>query len=179
MSFSTKNLFFQLICYYVSWFSSMLLAAQQQSWIALIIGCCVLSLQLFWQYRVAKDTNDLLRFVAIISICGMVSDSVMVWFNLIVYQDNMFYPYLCPPWIMLLWPVFAVLIHSLLKSLWARPILSAPLSSVGFMLAYQAGAAFGAATLVHGWWSAIAIGAIWMLALPAIMWDHNNKVNAI
>lgn len=179
MSFSSKNILFHLSCYYVSWFSCMLLAAQQRSWLAVLIGLALLSLQLLWQYKIAEDTADLVRFVLIISGCGLISDSIMVWSDLIRYQDNLFYPYLCPPWIMVLWPLFAVMAHTLLRSLWPRPLLTALLSLFGFMLAYQAGAAMNAATLVHGWWSAAAVGMIWMIALPVIMWSHNNKVERL
>lgn len=167
---------FHSVCYYIIWFVGLYSAAHLHSIMGLFVTLLIFFLQVFWQYRIAQDTRDLIRLIIILTFCGAFFDSMMVWLNIFIYQDNIFYPYLCPPWMIMQWLEFAIIVHALLESLWPRPILAAFCCLLGFPLAYLGGASLGAVTFVHGNWSVILVGLIWMWLLPAIMYQHYQKV---
>lgn len=171
-----KHRIFHLLCYYLVWLVGLYSAGYHQSWIGILLTAIILCVQVFWQYQVAHDTRDLWRFMAQMTLVSVVVDAIMVWGYIVYYQDNIFYPYLGPPWIMAQWLEFAMICHALLEALWRRPFYTGILTFMGFTLVYVGGARIGAVDLTYGWWSAVIIGAIWLLLLPVLLLKHDREV---
>ena len=175
---STRNhRLFHLSAYYIEWSVCLYSAAHRHAWIGILVTLIILPIQVLWQYRVAKDTRDLLRFMVIMTVCGSLIDTAMMWSTIVIYHDNYFYPYLCPPWMILQWTELALIAHALLSHLWQRPFVTGLLCLLGFPLAYISGAQLGAAELVFGWKSAALLGLIWMLLFPVLLWNHQREVS--
>jgi len=66
---------------------------------------------------------------------------------------------LLPPWLWLLWPLFATLLHHSLAWLWSRPWLAALGGAISGPASYYAGAALAGVTL-----------APWLLPAQALVW---------
>ncbi|QFT86444.1 hypothetical protein FIU88_15940 [Halomonas sp. THAF12] len=64
-----------------------------------------------------------------------------------------------PPWLWLLWPLFATLLHHSLAWLWRHPWLAAASGATSGPLSYYAGARLAGVTL-----------APWLLAVEALCW---------
>lgn len=173
---ANQHRFFHLTCYYLIWFACIYFAGQGQATTGLLISVSIFAVQIFWQYRIVKATRHLLALMIILVCCGTLIDSTLLWFNIFIYTDNVFSPYLAPPWMMMLWLELGLIIHALLQPLWNRPVLVGWCCFGGFPLAYLAGERFAAVTLVYGDWSVILTGLIWMGLLPAIMYYHQHKV---
>ncbi len=175
ISLVNLNRLFHLISYYIIWFACVYFAGKNQSVFGLTISIGILSLQYLWQYRIAKDMRKLLSFTITLTSCGIAVDSAMSWLHIFIYSDNYFYPYSCPPWLIILWLELSLVTHALLKSLWSRPIFIGLCSFVGFPLAYLFGERLSAITFVYGNWSVILIGLIWMFLFPIIMYSHYQE----
>lgn len=169
------NYLFHGIAYYIVWFTCMFSAAQNKAWIGIVVGLPIICLQILWQYFIAKNTKNLLQLLAYITLAGVIIDSAIVSSGLVVYSDNIFAPYISPPWIMVIWAQFALIAQALLDRLASRYVLLSMLCLIGFPLAYFAGARIGAATLAHEWFSALLIGIIWAIVLPLIMYQVHHK----
>lgn len=168
-----------IAAYYAVWFACMVGAAHSLSWLAVAVGLVVFCFQLLWQYRSVTDRQSLIRLIVMITLSGLLIDSSMVWFDLIRYQDNAFLPYLCPPWIIVLWLIFSIVLFAECRWLWAKPLFTAVCAFFGFALAYKGGAVMGAAILTHGWISAVIVGGLWMFLLPLILlFEHKKGVSA-
>jgi len=151
-------------------------AGQNQAIIGLLISVALFSVQILWQYRIVRDTRHLVNLLIILTLCGTLIDSAMIWLDLFIYTDNYFYPYLCPPWMMMLWLEFALIVHALLKPYWDNYILIGFCSLGGFPLAYLVGARLAAITFVHSQWTVILLGLVWMWLLPALTYYHHRRV---
>lgn len=179
MPASRRQQIAQISCYYLIWIMCVLSSAQNQAWLGMSLSTILLTGQIFWQIKIAHDSRHLWAFIFQLTLCGLIVDSSLAWFDMIVYQDNFFAPYLCPPWLLILWAELALILHALMRFLWARPWYTAAFSAVGFPLAYLAAATLGAAELTHGVWSAAVVGIVWMILLPILLLHHNQRVNQL
>lgn len=176
MSKKFKTTLFHFLSFYVLWFFCLISAAKGKPWVGVLAGMIIISTQILWQIRIAKDTRSLGRLMVTLTLSGIVVDSILLSQNVLTYSHNIFAPYFPPPWIIIQWVEFAIIIHALLQNYWQKTILLAILSLVGFTAAYLAGENLGAATLNYGFYSAFIIGIIWAILLPVITLNHSKKV---
>jgi hypothetical protein len=176
MVVSLGRRFLHTLSWYAVWLVCLYSAVYGQAWFGLIISLVIIALQLLWEYRVTEDFRGLWRFLLVMPLLGFLTDSLLVWCRVLVYTDNIFSPYLSPPWIAVQWIEFAVVSQVLLKYLWGRPITTGLLGFFGFTFAYLGGARFGAVILSYGIWSALLVGFIWMILLPLLFLGHNSEV---
>lgn len=174
-----KHVFFHASSFYIIWFFCLTTAAKHQSWIGVGVAITIITIQMLWQYKIAKDTNALIRLIVILTLSAILVESLMMSQNIVQYHDNVLAPYLPPPWIIVLWIEFAIVIHAIMKNLWDRPFVLSFLSLLGFPIVYLAGEHLGAATLPYGWQSALIIGVVWAILLPAIVYNHHQKVSSL
>lgn len=111
------------------------------------------------------------RFVLLLGAAGTAVDSLLAGLGVFTLRGAAV-PWLAPPWITALWCQFATVVPAL-AALAPRPAVAALLGAVGGPLAYAAGARLGAASLhPTAWVSLLAIGAVWAVALPAMLRLH-------
>lgn len=82
-----------------------------------------------------------------------------------------------PPWLMLLWLLFATTLRHALDWLAPHPVLAAGLGALGGASSYLAGGTLGAAALPLGtFWSMLIFGLIWALLTPALLrYAHSGQ----
>jgi hypothetical protein len=167
---------FHSFCYYIVWLSCLYSAGKGHSSIGVGISVIFLTAQIVWQYRVAHDTRDLWKFILLMTFSGLLVDSALIWLHVIYYPDNIFNPYLGPPWITVQWFELAVIAHATLARLWSQPIYTGLLALLGFTFSYRGGVGFGAVVLNYGMWSAGIVGLVWMFLLPLLFLNHDREV---
>lgn len=153
--------------YYIVWFGSLILAANNFVWLPLLLSlffnvfqlyfCCDLSKVVYWK-----------KFLPSLICLGFVLDCIFTVVSFINFQTNPFHPYFAPPWRLALWINFAVLCIGLVdileqfrKYLWLFALL-------GFPVAYLGGVGFHISTFKFGTSSAMLIGLIWVFLFPAL-----------
>ena len=146
-------LIFQLV-----WFAAILL--QQEAW------PYVSALLLLHFYLSPTRRQDLPLLVGV-SLVGMLVDSALSLSGVFVFADQA----VLPLWLAFIWFHFSVALNHSLAWLRRLPILLvAVIGSISGSLSYLAGYRLGAVELPLGALSsALIIGALWALALPAFV----------
>ena len=153
--------------YYIVWFGSLILAANNFAWLPLLLSLSISSLQLFFWCDLSKVKNWKL-FMFSLSCLGFLIDSIFTATSLIHFQPNPFYPYVAPPWILGLWINFSVLCISLVEMLNLLHRFLWLLALIGFPAAYLGGVGFHVAIFHLGTTSSIILGLIWMVLFPIL-----------
>jgi hypothetical protein len=158
------NYIFQAFAYYLAWFVSILYAARHNNIAAVISVAAIVVLQVFWQlYR--KDTKYFFVFVLCLALVGSVVDTELMQLHIIHFKANPFVN-IAPPWMMMLWVCFAIVVFSLLKKYTRHFFVLGVLSFIFFPLAYYLGAKLGAASFPLGCNKLIYVGMIWAFLFP-------------
>ena len=142
-----------------------------------MISIEILFLQYLWQAYVAKNTRCLVRLTLILTSIAIVVDTTLIWTGVVTYRGNLFAGYLSPPWIIVLWLEFSLIVQSMMDKLWNRPVMAGIFAFFGFGVAYLAGERSGAAVLNFGPYSFLIISVIWTLLLPVVFSNHAKAVN--
>lgn len=101
---------------------------------------------------------------------GAVVDSVQAALGLVTFRSGSLVPWLCPPWIVVLWMQIATLLRFSLSWVSGRYLLASLLGFVGGPLAFSAGARLGAADLHPSRvLSYASFAVVWAAALPLLM----------
>ncbi|MDN3557192.1 DUF2878 domain-containing protein [Halomonas maura] len=139
------------------------LAGFQLGWFACVLGgslvggavvTLVLALHLRWLAR-AGEWRWLVGFAAL----GLAIDGGLALAGGFRFDGEPRVLGLLPPWLWLLWPLFASLLHHALAWLWRHPWLAALGGATGGPLSYLAGARLAGVEL-----------APWLLAAEALVW---------
>lgn len=145
----------------LGWFACVLGA--QRPWLLLIALAC-LAAHLLW---IAEDRHEW-RTLLLIAACGWVLDSALLQLGLFDFPDH---DWLLPPWLALLWLLFASTLRYSLGWTAQRWWLASLLGAVGGPLSYLGGARLADVGLPLGvWTSLLLLGLIWAPLLPALHW---------
>lgn len=161
--------------YYIVWFTALVTASRDEYWLGTLICLPLLVMQIAWQYHVEKTLKHVLRIVAVILVVTTVVDTVLLHLHVMTYKGNIFNNLLTPPWIMVLWVEFAIVMHALSEPMWRRYYFLGVVSLAAFPMAYTIGAKIGAVELHHGVWSLVVFGVVWAVLLPLILYDHARR----
>lgn len=168
---------FHSIAYYVAWFACLTLAARGFSWLsAIIVMTCVLS-QVYWQYKIQRNTKGLWSLLGLIVSISTLVDSLLIYSGVIILAANPFSPYFTSPWMVTIWISFTVFLYSTMSQLFNHLIGVGLFSFVGFAFAYAVGAKMGAAFFPFGYKTCYLIGAIWLILLPLIIYCYQKRVS--
>ena len=139
------------------------LAAFQAGWFACVLGgsligglvvALILTLHLAWLGR-PGEWRWLLAFAAL----GLAVDGSLSLAGGFAFPDETLAIAGLPPWLWLLWPLFATLVHHSLAWLWSLPWLAVLGGATSGPLSYYAGARLAGVEL-----------APWLLPAEAIAW---------
>jgi hypothetical protein len=102
----------------------------------------------------------------ILSIPGTISDSLLLNLDIMHYKGQLL-PWLAPPWLVLLWIQFGMLLRTSMGFLENRPGLAAGVGLLAAPLAYSGGVRLGAASFgALEWQSLLCLGLEWAVLLP-------------
>lgn len=173
------HVIFHLVTYYIAWFACILSSANEIPWVGAGIALAIFALQWVWQKKF-DQTEHLLSFVLMFTLSGFFIDTLFLNLNLISFRTNPWPIPISPPWMMMLWVNFSMLLYACLRYLFDYPRLLGVLSFVGFPVAYFTGTMFGAASLPVGAIVLLAYGTVWGLMLPLLIGIHKKlKRNSI
>lgn len=125
-----------------AWFASVGGAGAGVPWLGPVVAMPVLLLGAWGRWCPAR------RLGLTALGCGLVIDSGLAMSGLVVFQQGV--AFLPPPWMLVLWPLFAVALLGPLAWLRARAWLPAVAGGLAAPGAYLGGAALGALTMPRG-----------------------------
>lgn len=149
----------------VGWFALVLSAAAGRPWIGLAVAAVLIILHVAQTGDAQREVGLLLVAAAV----GAIADTLLVQVGLLSFASSEI-PGVSPTWMIALWMVFATTLRHSLSWLQSRLILAALIAAVGGPLAYAAGARLGAVRVADALSAYAAIGAVWAIAFPALLW---------
>jgi hypothetical protein len=104
-------------------------------------------------------------------VLGFTVDSLQASAGLYAFTATSAFPWLCPPWMVALWALFATTLNSSMRWLAGRYRLAAVLGALCGPASYLAGERLGAIALSSSTLtSLVGIAFVWALVLPALLW---------
>ena len=156
------------ITFQIGWLACVLSGAKGQLLTALLAASAVLACNL-WLAR--KDVLQELRLIVWVTLVGFVVETINLATGVFTVAVPSAHPWLCPVWLLLLWPLFATLLMGPLKWLSRHYWLSSLLGALFAAPNYFAGARLGAVTLHETILYSVALLAmVWALAMPLLVW---------
>jgi len=157
--------FFQTV-----WWACVAGAGRGWELLAVSYGAALACIHLFYTEHPLKE----LKLAARVVLMGIVVDSTLQYFSIIEFYGWALGP-LSPFWLWLLWAWFAMTLNSSLAFLKSTPWMIAALA--GLLLGpinYYAGATMGAASFDSSLAHVAAIGLMWAIALPTMVFMAGN-----
>ena len=157
---------FNLVGFQIGWFSCVLGGANQLPWIGVLIASVVLLA------HVARSDDPVfeckLLFTALI--IGLIFDGIPQSLGWITFGHVNFWPdILPPPWMVVLWALFASTLNISLAWLQNKKFLAILIGAISGPLSYWSGARLGALSLTHATAALIYLAIGWGLIVPILL----------
>ena len=152
------------VLFQLGWFACVLGAANDHPWLgpAAVVAILVIHFLVVSRHRRAEG-----KLVAVAALFGFALDSAFEATDVLRYEGSVV-EWLCPPWIVALWLLFATTFDHSLRWLAGRPWLAAAFGAIGGPLSYGAGARLGALSFGDPTWRTVVITSIaWGALMPA------------
>lgn len=165
--------------YYIVWFSSLILAANDYTLVPLLFSISISVIQLYFWCDLTK-VPDWVKFLISLTLLGYGIDCIFTLTSFIFFHSNPLHPYFAPPWMLGLWINFAVLCIGLVEFLKNLQHYLPLFALAGFPAAYMGGIGFHVALFNLGTASCIIVGLIWMILFPMLcnkFLFSNSKLN--
>ena len=150
------------------WFACVWSGAHDRLLTAIAGAAIVIAINLWLQReRLAEE----LRLIVWVTLIGFVVETIHLMTGVFAVVHPATYPWLCPVWLLLLWPMFATVLHGPLGWLSGRYGLSLFLGAVFAAPNYFAGARLGAVKMNDNTVFCVTVlVVIWAIAMPAMVW---------
>lgn len=156
------------IIFQCGWFACVLSGARGYLLLPIAAATAVISLNL-WLLR--GRLADGIRLVVWVTLVGFVVESINLTTGVFTLTHPTSYPWLCPAWLLLLWPMFATMLRGPLTWLSGRYWLSLLLGAIFAVPNYFVGARLGAVSLnPHLAYTVTILVVLWAIAMPAMVW---------
>lgn len=162
----TRHVLINFLAFQAGWFACVVGAAHNEATAGILIAAGVIGLHL--RYAVAPRRE--LKLMGVAFLIGLFCDSAFSASGWIRYVDGSPWSWLAPPWILMLWMVFATTVNVSLLWLRARQWLAALFGAVGAPLAYLSGERLGAVRLDPRAEALAGLAVAWALATPLLLW---------
>jgi len=151
--------------YMAGWCALVFGAAAGRVWPGTAIATCLLVAHMV----LTRDRREEWRLAVLAGAVGFVVDSTQVGAGLLHFPTGSVVPWLCPPWIVVMWMQFATTFRFSFRWVLASPGVAALAGAAGGPLAYVAGERLGAVVLGEPRTLALAVlAAVWATVLPAL-----------
>ena len=152
--------------FYVGWFACVAGAGRGQLW----LGPAVVAALLMGHLLLTRDRTREATLALTIGMFGFAVDTLQASAGLYAFTNTSVLPWLCPPWMVALWMLFATTLNSSMAWLAGRHRLAAMLGAACGPLSYVAGARLGAIELPPNALVSLAgVAVVWGLAMPALL----------
>lgn len=156
---------FNALGFQAGWWACVLGAAQGWQWLAIAFSLLLVALHFLFLPQRSADVRLALSGL----LMGVAVDSLLQGFSVISFAGARLGS-LSPPWLWMLWVLFALTLRSSLSFLlglhWS---LVAALGAVFGPLTYIVGARMGAASHDGSPWSVAVLALAWAVSLPALV----------
>jgi hypothetical protein len=153
--------------FYLGWFACVVGAARGHLWLGPAVVAALLLLHLIF----APNRPGEARLIVVAGLFGFTIDTLQASVGLYAFTSTSVAPWLCPPWMVALWMIFASTLNASLAWLAGRPVLAALLGALCGPASYVAGARLGAIELhANTLASLTGIAIAWAFALPTLLW---------
>jgi hypothetical protein len=156
---------FNYLLYLAGWCALVLGAAAGRVGAATGVALALLLVHLV----LARERGPEWRLIAMTGAVGLVVDSAQVAAGLLHFPTGTLVPWLCPPWIVVMWMLFATTFRFSFRWVLASVSRAVLIGAIGGPLAYIAGERLGAVALGEPRALALTVLAVaWAVALPAL-----------
>jgi len=152
--------------FYLGWLACVVGAGRGQLWLGPAVVAVLLLVHLWSAPRRAQETWLVLG----IGLLGFAVDTLQASAGLYAFTGTSVVPWLCPPWMVALWMIFATTLNSSMAWLAGRYRVAAALGALCGPVSYLAGARLGAIELSSN--ALVSLGGIaiaWALAMPTLL----------
>jgi len=155
-----------ILGFQIGWFSCVLGSANQLPWFGVLISSLILVVHIARASEPAFEARLLLAALII----GLIFDSIPMSLGWISFAPVNFWPnQLPPPWMIMLWALFASTINISLRWLKHKRELAIFIGAIAGPLAYWSGARLGALQLTHFNAAIIYLSIGWAVAVPMLL----------
>jgi hypothetical protein len=145
------------------WFACVLGAAHAREWLGPLVALALLAAHLARHREPTRQAS----FLGAMTCLGMLLDSAQMAAGWIRYQGWLPLGFLAPPWIAVLWPLFASTFRASLDWLRPHPLWAAALGALGGPLSYLGAERLGALEILPDRTaSLLGLALAWGAALP-------------
>ena len=152
--------------FYLGWFACVVGAARGHLW----LGPAVVAALLLLHLALTSNREREARLFLVIGLFGFLVDTLQASAGLYAFTHTSVVPWLCPPWMLALWMIFATTLNASMAWLAGRYGLAATLGALCGPASYAAGARLGAIELsANTLVSLVGIAIAWAFAMPALL----------
>jgi ethanolamine transporter EutH len=162
--FKTKMIV-NLVIYQIAWLACILSAARSIP----VLGILAALIAVVWHVSQAQRPLAEFQLILLTGLIGGLWDSLLVILGLIYYPSGSLVPWMAPFWIIALWMAFATTFNLCLRWLHGHYGWAAIFGMVGGPLAWWAGHALGALTLINPLLTLAVLGLGWAALMPVLM----------
>ncbi len=131
------------VAFYASWFACVVGAARGHTALGPVVVAVCLLVHLRGTRQPAREAALILAVGAL----GWLVDTGQAVAGVFTFPATSPLPWMCPPWLVAIWMIFASTLNGPMRWMGDRPVLAALLGAVGGPLSYCYGARLGAITL--------------------------------
>jgi hypothetical protein len=158
--------------FYLGWFACVAGAGSGLLW----LGPAVVGAVLLFHLSLASRRAEEGRLIVSVGLLGFAVDTALASAGVYAFTGTSATPWLCPPWMMSLWMLFAITLDSSMGWLAGRFRLSMLLGALFGPLSYLAGARLGAIEIQAPMPVALTvIGIAWAAVMPALLWLRASR----
>jgi hypothetical protein len=155
-----------VVIFQAAWFAGVLGAAHHVP----LWGTAVVLAAMAWHLAVSARPLQELKLMAVITVLGLVVETVTSWQGNVVYTSGQPHPYWPPYWMVALWGLMAIALNVTMRWLKRRWLLAAVLGAVVGPLSYWSGVRLGAAQFVAATPALVTLAVVWLVCMPLLMW---------
>jgi len=163
----TRDKVWNFLLYQGAWFLCIFLAARGLPGVAAAVTLFAVGIHL----AMAVDPASELRLVAVAGFVGLLVDSFNLSLGIYRFGEAMSLAWLCPPWIVAMWMLFAITLRSCMGWVTQSLVVAAVVGFVGGPISFLAGERLGAVTFLDPRpIGVLSLGLVWAATLPLLAW---------
>jgi len=148
--------------YQIGWFACVLGAASQRPWTGLVIAMALIGVHLV----LSEERSIEIRLMVLATAVGAVVETIQIAAGTYRFTSGTLADALPPPWLLAMWAQFATTFRFSLRRLITRPVPAVLFGATGGPIAFLAGEALGAVTLLPPLgYSLLRLSISWAIAL--------------
>lgn len=154
------------VAFYAGWFACVMGAARGYLWLGPLATVILLAVHL----GLSPDPRGESRLILGVGLLGGALDTLLSSLGLYTFGELSFLPWLCPPWMVALWMLFASTLRGSMSWLLPRPKLAAVLGAIFGPVTYLYGVGMGAISLTAPSVVSLGVlGVVWAILMPLLM----------